>query len=423
MLWDIFCKVIDNHGDIGVCWRLAAELARRGEAVRLRVDDSSALAWMAPGGQAGVKVLPWSALPAPGDVVIEAFGCELPLAFQAFLAARTQMDGRQPAWINLEYLTAEPFAERNHQLPSPVMAGPAAGLGKRFFYPGFTPRTGGLLRERDLLQRQAAFDSASWLAAHGITPGQETLVSMFCYEPAAMKALLAQLSQSEQRTRLLVTDGRAAGAVRAALATASPNLSITWLPLMTQIDFDHLLWSCHVNFVRGEDSLVRALWAGKPFVWQLYPQHDDAHHAKLAAFLDWLGALRSLRAFHEAWNGASTQLPAFAPRDWAGCARDGHDRLLAQEDLATQLMRFASQLRASPYRPFGAQPAKRSRLASYTVVCTPNAPSSVWNRLSWLAGDCARWRMQASSMPRADLNAGDSHMTKGTCVCTSGAMA
>ncbi|MEO7887531.1 MAG: elongation factor P maturation arginine rhamnosyltransferase EarP, partial [Polaromonas sp.] len=42
--WDIFCKVIDNFGDIGVCWRLAADLASRGHKVRLWVDDASALA-------------------------------------------------------------------------------------------------------------------------------------------------------------------------------------------------------------------------------------------------------------------------------------------------------------------------------------------------------------------------------------------
>src|SRR3954449_10776972 len=74
MLWDIFCRVIDNHGDIGVCWRLAAELGARGEQVRLRIDGASALSWLAPQGARGVEVLQWAAQPGPGDVVIEAFG-------------------------------------------------------------------------------------------------------------------------------------------------------------------------------------------------------------------------------------------------------------------------------------------------------------------------------------------------------------
>ncbi|MCM2252597.1 MAG: elongation factor P maturation arginine rhamnosyltransferase EarP [Ramlibacter sp.] len=354
MLWDIFCKVIDNHGDIGVCWRLSAQLAARGEQVRLWADDASALAWMAPGGCAGVQVMPWNAQsrPAePGDAVIEAFGCELDPPVQREIAARSRARGRQPAWINLEYLSAESFARRSHGLPSPVLAGPAAGLTKHFFYPGFTTGTGGLLREPDLLWRQAQFDRRRWLGRWGVTPDPGTrVVSLFCYEPSVLDTLLAQLAHAPDRTHLLVTAGRAAAAVRTALArnaerdpdwNRSSALSISFLPLLTQTDFDHLLWASDLNFVRGEDSLVRALWAGKPLVWQLYPQHDDAHHAKLAAFLDWLEAPADLRAFHLAWNGAGGAPPDASSRAWSDCVLQGRARLLAQDDLATQLMRFA----------------------------------------------------------------------------------
>jgi len=345
MLWDIFCNVIDNHGDIGVCWRLAAELGARGERVRLRVDDASALAWMAPQGANGVDVLSWTSEAGPGDVVVEAFGCELPEAFQAAIARLARHEGIQPAWINLEYLTAESFAERTHGLPSPVMSGPAAGLTKHFFYPGFTPRTGGLIREGDLLQRQAAFDRGGWLSARGIAPLGELLVSMFCYEPAAMPDLVAQLATASRPVRLLVTAGRATGAVQAVLGkdASRGNLAVTYLPLMPHPDFDHLLWACDFNFVRGEDSLVRALWAGAPFVWQLYPQHDDAHHAKLEAFLDWLEAPAAECEFYRAWNGITAELPPIDFDGWGGAAASARERLLSQTDLVTQLLRFARQ--------------------------------------------------------------------------------
>lgn len=353
MLWDIFCKVIDNHGDIGVCWRLAAQLAGRGEAVRLWVDDASALNWMAPEGRPGVTVLPWNeqAAAQPGDVVIEAFGCELEPPFVAAIAHQARRNGRQPAWINLEYLTAESFAGRNHRLPSPLLSGPAAGLTRHFFYPGFTTRTGGLLREHDLLRSQSEFDRAHWLQAQGISAKEGArLVSLFCYEPAALEPLLTQWSCGPGATRILVTAGRATAALRAALDrigkhepawNAQGLLSISWLPLLSQPEFDHLLWACDLNFVRGEDSLVRALWAGKPLVWQIYPQHDDAHHRKLDAFLDWLDAPPSLREFHRAWNGIGAGLPAPDPPSWCDCIRDARERLLAQPDLATQLMQFA----------------------------------------------------------------------------------
>jgi uncharacterized repeat protein (TIGR03837 family) len=353
MLWDIFCKVIDNHGDIGVCWRLSAQLADRGHGVRLWVDDPSALAWMAPQGHPSVQVRAWSthvAWPTPGDVVVEAFGCELPDAFQAALAAKTQAEGRQPAWINLEYLTAESFAERNHRLPSPVMAGPAAGLTKHFFYPGFARGTGGLLREPDLLARQESFDAAAWLRSRGVVRRADArVVSLFCYEPRPLGELLQHLAAGPGPTELLVTSGRAEAASRDAIRgldgldsawNAKSLLSLTWLPLQSQSDYDHLLWSCDLNFVRGEDSLVRALWAGKPFVWQLYPQDDGAHHAKLAAFLDWLDAPPSWRQAHAAWNGAAVEWRSPDFQGWSSPAKVAKQRLLAQPDLAANLLQF-----------------------------------------------------------------------------------
>ncbi|GAB3650042.1 elongation factor P maturation arginine rhamnosyltransferase EarP [Ramlibacter alkalitolerans] len=341
--WDIFCKVIDNHGDAGVCWRLAAELAARGHAVRLWMDDSAMLAWMAPDGAPGVEVVPWcDPVPdlAPGDVVIEAFGCDPPAAFVARMAALST----PPAWLNLEYLSAERYVERSHGLPSPVMHGPGAGLVKRFFYPGFTARTGGLLREQDLAARQASFDRSAWLQRWGIAPAQARVVSLFCYEPAALPQLLDQLAQAAPPTELLVTSGRAAAAVRRHALQGRGALRLHFLPLLSQREYDHLLWSCDLNFVRGEDSAVRGLLAGVPAIWQIYPQDDQAHHAKLEAFLDWLQPPNDLRDFFRTWNGVVDEpLPALDIPRWRPTARVAFDRAQALPELASGLVRFAGE--------------------------------------------------------------------------------
>jgi uncharacterized repeat protein (TIGR03837 family) len=358
--------VIDNFGDVGVCWRLSAELARRGEQVRLWLDEPQALAWMAPGaleGQVpGVEVLHWSTPLAAGlpgrlpaaDVWIEAFGCEPPAACVDTLAVQVAGGARPPVWINLEYLSAESYVERSHRLPSPVMSGPARGLvTKWFFYPGFTERTGGLLREPDLLARQAAFDAPAWLAELGL-PLRHTSrrVSLFCYEPPALPEVLRQVGRHAEPSDWLVTPGRAWTAVQTALQQSGPRdarCQLHALPLLSQHDFDRLLWACDLNFVRGEDSLARALWAGRPFVWHIYPQHDNAHHAKLHAFLDWLQAPASLRAFHRAWNGIDATPAAWpdavALGEWLACARAARERLLAQADLTTQLIGFVKEKR------------------------------------------------------------------------------
>jgi uncharacterized repeat protein (TIGR03837 family) len=362
--WDIFCRVIDNHGDLGVCWRLSADLAQRGHQVRLWVDDASALAWMAPQGCEGVRVQEW---PSPetlqdltqdkafrvGDVIVEAFGCELPEAFQTLM-----VQSQPPVWLNLEYLSAQAYVPRSHGLASPVMQGPAKGATKWFFFPGFTPDTGGLLREPALAQRQAAFDRQAWRNAlpldKPIAP-HERLISLFCYEPNALPDLLTQLSQSNEPTRLLVAPGRPNAAVAAATQAmhmprhGAGGLHISQLPFCSQPEFDHLLWACDFNCVRGEDSLVRALWAGQPLAWHIYPQDDLAHHDKLLAFEDALQMPAELRKFHAVWNGLETgPLPALsrtAIDDWRTWSLQVKHHLQAQTDLTSQLLSFVAQKR------------------------------------------------------------------------------
>ncbi|MBX3619938.1 MAG: elongation factor P maturation arginine rhamnosyltransferase EarP [Rhizobacter sp.] len=332
--WDIFCRVVDNFGDIGVCWRLAADLGSRGQQVRLWVDDASALAWMAPGGAAGVSVHAWGdsiSDTSPGDVVIEAFGCELPAAFVQGMACAD----RPPRWINLEYLSAEAYVERSHRLPSPQLSGPGQGLTKWFFFPGFTPATGGLLREPGLMDARHRFDRAPWLRHHGIAPMRhERLVSLFSYPNAALGPLLQSLSSTP--TLVLLTAGMAMPAALPAQVRCQS------LPFLTQTDYDRLLWSCDLNFVRGEDSFVRAQWAGQPFVWQIYPQHDGAHAAKLQAFLDRFPAVPGLRELWLGWNGLGPW-PARLVPSWQAQCIEWREQLLQQADLTTQLLGFAGE--------------------------------------------------------------------------------
>jgi uncharacterized repeat protein (TIGR03837 family) len=300
------------------------------------------------------------------DVWVEAFGCEISPEFVEFFALRIDSDhaaALKAVWINLEYLSAESFVERAHALPSPVMQGPAKGWPKHFFYPGFTTRTGGLIREPGLAVRQSAFlkaaNKATWLARHGIAidgahATEERLISLFCYEPAALGELIETLSgDTQHRNHLMVTTGRASAAVRVILGneTQRGSLRISYLPRLQQPEFDELLWLCDINFVRGEDSLVRALWASKPFVWQIYPQEDDAHIAKLQAFLDRIGASPSVSSLYERWNavkqsdGATRPLLLPAMPDWELAAQALKTELWALPELTGALLEFVRKTR------------------------------------------------------------------------------
>lgn len=372
--WDIFCRVVDNFGDIGVCWRLARQLAaEHGLAVRLWVDDLAPFARFCPAiniGQdiqtvAGVSVCRWcDPFPdvVPGDVVVEAFAGEIPRSFQLGMTQRSSA----PAWINLEYLSAESWVAGTHGLPSPQ-----SNLTKYFFFPGFVAGTGGLLRERDLISARDKFQRdktalAEFWHSLGLTSprGDELRVSLFCYENRALETLLRQWADGSSQVTCLVPEGVAATALSGffdtpSIATnstyAAGNLRVQAIPFLQQDDYDRLLWACDVNFVRGEDSFVRAQWAARPFVWQIYPQDENAHHIKLEAFLDLFCAdmptamATRLCTFWRAWNGAD-----FAPAAWdewlesrayiGSQTNSWAETLARQADLATTLVNFTSDL-------------------------------------------------------------------------------
>jgi uncharacterized repeat protein (TIGR03837 family) len=357
--WDVFCRVIDNHGDLGVCWRLSAALAACGHRVRLWVDDASALAWMAPDGAAGVQVLPWReplADEQPSDVVIEAFGCDPPAGFIARMAALA----RPPVWINLEYLSAESYVERSHGLRSPQMAGPGRGLDKWFFYPGFTRRTGGLLREPGVLP--APVENAGSRPLH---------LTLFSYDPPGLPALRAALEGLPHGAEVDVTPGWSTRSVTTRLGVElalpsggkvveeGPALHWRALPHVPQPAFDDQLRRSDLNLVRGEDSLVRAIWAGRPFVWQLYPQDDGAHADKLEAFLTlYLQAAEpalaeALARLWRSWNGlpgGDDAMPAWRSvlpggplwSPWQAWAHARAQALAGESDLLGRLLEFIS---------------------------------------------------------------------------------
>ncbi|MFJ3073208.1 elongation factor P maturation arginine rhamnosyltransferase EarP [Pseudomonas sp. NPDC087029] len=368
--WDIFCTVVDNYGDIGVTWRLARQLvAEHGLAVRLWVDDLNAFVPMCPGADAsaaqqwqqGVEVRAWPAQwqpVEPADVVIGAFACQLPAPYIEAMRARVT----PPLWLNLDYLSAEDWVEGCHGLPSPQ----ANGLRKVFFFPGFTDKTGGLLREAPLLAQRDALQQSpeartAFLQGLGVQPAKGAqLISLFAYENPQLGAWLDALAADSCATHLVVPSGRILGDLanwlgEPALAVGDLHrrgaLTVQVLPFVSQDDYDRLLWCCDFNAVRGEDSFVRAQWAGRPMLWHIYVQEENAHWEKLEAFLGHYrqglsdDAAQALMALWRAWNMDHDMRQAWqaARKHWPQLqqhARDWAARQAARPDLAKALVQF-----------------------------------------------------------------------------------
>lgn len=372
---DLFCKVVDNFGDIGICWRLARQLQREhGIAVTLWVDDMRTFQRICPQVDAGaelqlvdcIKVRHWATQegefsPADvADIVIEFFGCDIPPGYIAAMAQRPE----RPVWINLEGLSAEEWVEGCHSLPSKH---PRLPLTKYFFFPGFTEKTGGLLYEKGLEAERRAYISdpaavSDFLAKLGVTKAEAAAmkVSLFCYPYAPVAELFAAWRDGGQQVTCLVPEGVAGEAVEHFLGQpAVPGavrsegaLTVRVLPFVPQQDYDKLLWSCDLNFVRGEDSWVRAQWAGKSFIWHIYAQDENLHHKKLRAFLQRYAAGSAFDEFSLCWNGASAgdwpalwKALAAAMPEISAKSSEWQQKILANGDLATNLTKFCASLR------------------------------------------------------------------------------
>jgi uncharacterized repeat protein (TIGR03837 family) len=380
--WDIFCSIVDNYGDIGVCWRLAKQLQREhGLQVRLWVDDLHVAQRLIPALNPAlavqtinhVTVTHWCAqaeIDHAAEVVIEAFACGLP---ERYLTA---MHGQKSKWVNLEYLSAEPWVDAFHAKPSPKQ-----GLTRYFYFPGFTPQTGGLIRERDVdWYISQASDSESvqkspsiftllqtWIPdcagmAESESDAPHLNVSLFCYPHAPVAELLTAMASSHQAITCFVPMSNRMLALETFFGKDTisvgdnlryQQLNVQVLPFLSQTDYDQLLRACDVNFVRGEDSWVRAIWAGKPFIWQPYFQDENTHLTKLNAFLATFYAgfspQAAVQGLHDGWvTGAMSSALWTQYLQHLGAIHQHTTQqaqhLVQQPDLATQLVDFCHHL-------------------------------------------------------------------------------
>ena len=370
--WDVFCRVVDNFGDAGVCWRLARQLVKvHGVAVRLWIDDVGALAaiWAGVNGTQCVQCIDgvvvcvwddavqWSDVLA-ADVVIEAFACRIPEGYVNQMLVKKNSNGVAPHWINLEYLSAESWIDGCHGMCSPQNN----GLAKTFFFPGFSSKSGGLLRGNESFNRhRVQLKSEDWTRLTGFdVQGDALKVVLFGYEHMPLIKWLPLLDQSHVPIQLAVTCGKATDAVKSFFNENNANLSsklhVSYLPMLQQNDFDLLLRGADLNFVRGEDSFVQALWAGKPFVWHIYPQHDAVHFEKLEAFIKVYcqnammpEALKSWADWQRVWN---LQPDVVFRSQWSVFVENidalhqhaelYREHLLQTDDLAQQLVQHAT---------------------------------------------------------------------------------
>lgn len=397
---DIFCQIVDHYGDIGVTWRLAKQLRTEHHiAIRLWVDDLNVFSHIEPRVNAlvdqqlidQIDIRRWlidGPVATPFPIVITSFSCSLSSTWVERMAAQSHY-----CWVELEYLSAEQWVETHHGLSSQR----ADGLVPTFFYPGFTEHTGGLIRERDLIKTRDTWQAdvkqqTQFLEKIGVRFNAEQdppfLISLFAYPQAPFQSFFNALNELNVNDLNALDTGDTLDALDSGdmfekseaknfLGDVTPHNKIkcqnvhvlisesvtlpddlitpshvTWqrIPFLTQPDYDRLLWSMNLNIVRGEDSFVRALWAGKPMIWHIYRQTENTHLTKLAAWLARTNLPKPVQETMMSWSSPdqthsletalSTALLPLNWADWQIKTTQFTHNLALLPDLATNLAHF-----------------------------------------------------------------------------------
>lgn len=347
---DLFCKVIDNYGDAGFCLRLCRDLTRYERKVRLFCDNLDVLRTIITNDDLSNPLLQISEWPysdyQPSDTVIEAFSCRP----EKYLLEKIKE--RKSRVIELDYLSAEKWIEGCHKKPSF-----SDGINSFFFFPGFTKNSGGLIIEDDYLQK---------IKNHSKNFTNKLTVSYFSYLNKNLEKFIKVCQNSSYSFEILAFDGLPLRNLNNILGTdiapsenyVQGNITFTAKEMVPQNEYDDILISSDLNLVRGEDSIVRAMISGRPFLWQIYPQTEDTHREKMNALFDRMNeilpsekktSIERLRELNLSYVGYSDYLENFSIdeffEEWKKISKDWSDYLVSLGSLTKNLIDFIDEIK------------------------------------------------------------------------------
>ena len=303
---DIFCEIIDNYGDIGVVYRTAKELQKIFPESKIRVflnklDEfkkiNSQVLDLPSQNIDGIEYITFDYLRdnanelLTAQVIIEAFGCQIPKEYIEIAYDNSEL------LINLEYLSAEDWIEDFHLQSSPLGRGK---LKKVFFMPGFTEKSGGVIADSNYLERiQRVLENKEFYEKKYLSDIEDRenkiIGTLFSYEKN-FTPLLEDLKKLDKDVVILAMGEKTQDSLRKILKNFSiedfrnslkyGKIEIRFLNFLNQEEYEELINIVDFNFVRGEDSFIRAVLTGKPYMWHIYCQEEYAHMDKIEGFLD-----------------------------------------------------------------------------------------------------------------------------------------
>ncbi|MDH6457013.1 putative repeat protein (TIGR03837 family) [Fusobacterium sp. PH5-7] len=304
---DIFCEIIDNFGDIGVVYRLGKEFKKVfGENVKVRVilnrldefiNINSNVKNIQNQEIDGIQYVTYEYVKknmctfSTANVIIEAFGCTIPEEYM------NEAYDNSDLLINLEYLSAEDWIESCHLQESPSGKGK---LKKIFFMPGFTEKSGGVIadslyldRIKNVIENKEYYRKKYFSEIENID--KKIIGTVFSYEKN-FTPLFRDLKSLDKEIVILAMGEKTQEGFKNFFEKnfieklgniyKYGKIEVQFCKFLSQEDYEELINLTDFNFVRGEDSFIRAVLTGKPYLWHIYCQEDYAHMDKIEGFLD-----------------------------------------------------------------------------------------------------------------------------------------
>ncbi len=302
---DIFCEIIDNFGDIGVVYRVSKELKKIFQNVRIiivlnRLEEFKAI-------NKRVKDVDYQEIDGliyitekylednidsfgTADIFIEAFGCNV---FEGYIKKAKESS---KLWINLEYLSGEKWIEDFHLQESLI---DSKTLKKIFYMPGFSEKSGGVIIDSSFLERKEYGAENREKVLEKYFPNcdfnNKLVGTIFSYE-RNFENLLDVLKDYGKETFLILMGEKTHKSFSEILQkkltenfgkiVKYDKITMLYADFLSQEEYEEVISAVDFNFTRGEDSFVRGILLGKPFMWHIYLQEEKAHMDKIKAFTE-----------------------------------------------------------------------------------------------------------------------------------------
>jgi hypothetical protein len=259
---DIFSRFIDNYGDLTIPVRLANGLSDKYDvSVNLYISMKDNTRRILSNNQinsniAIIDIDNMDEYQEPNNKIISIFDTKLPISYINNIPRNAML-------INYEYFSAETWVDDFHLQTSPV----DKRYEKIFYFPGLTIKSGSPIYCIPKLNKPKITMNLN-----------NFLINIFSYPSEGITRSLKSLDRIDIKTQCNLFDSN--------LSMSLVNIELNNVDFCSFEVFDQYLNEGNINFIRGEDSLIRAILSGSIFIWQPYAQEEGEHLKKLNAFLE-----------------------------------------------------------------------------------------------------------------------------------------